>query len=98
MHFANISQLVFPAPAGVIPTLALAGEIVTRFPRTCGGDPAATKEQIEYDDVFPAPAGVILRRPTAISVSVSFPRTCGGDPKRIKSVFSCKRFSPHLRG
>ena len=47
----KISEFVFPAPAGVIPSDSCNSSIITGFPRTCGGDPRRV-QIVETGDVF----------------------------------------------
>ena len=91
-------KIVFPAGAGVIPTMTMLQQNAARFPRRCGGDPKEDEGFTLFEFVFPAGAGVILLRQAKEHGYTGFPRRCGGDPRTNRSNVSYYLFSPQVRG
>ena len=77
----NILKLiVVPAQAGVILPQRLKARGFHRSPRTSGGDPYMSVDDLVPYAVVPAQAGVILDHKRFVSIQNSSPRTSGGDP------------------
>ena len=97
MKIVYIRKLL-PAPAGVIPGIAINPSFRSAFTRTCGGDPAALLTKQPSESLLPAPAGVILGSDLVLRQAEPFTRTCGGDPLSDVLLIAFVSFYPHLRG
>ena len=72
--------LVFPAHAGMIPTMQAAATWEISVPRACGDDPCLFMSANCMACVFPAHAGMIPRSESIRTRDIGVPRACGDDP------------------
>ena len=89
---------LFPAYAGVIPSIPSCKPSWPAFPRIRGGDPTAAYPGSTDPKLFPAHAGVIPDRLMPMPARRTFPRIRGGDPPEYALRAKGKVFSPHTRG
>ena len=93
-----IAKVLFPAWAGVIPTILVSAKPLPSFPRMGGGDPRRGGLGLRLGRLFPAWAGVILSIAARQYYVPAFPRMGGGDPDASVNVRLVGGFSPHGRG
>ena len=72
---------IFPANAGVIPTLGTCSKTARIFPANAGGQPYDVVGAVEVSIYFPANAGVNLAWRVRVQVCEHFPAYAGVNPQ-----------------
>ena len=92
------ARSVFPACAGVVPTIYRLQDVIKGLPRMRGGGPTYTNTPPPGESVFPACAGVVPLWPCSTKSGLSLPRMRGGGPRHHALGETSKPSSPHARG
>ena len=91
-------ELVFPARAGMSPSVRASSSAISGFPRPRGDEPAPTAPQPSHQPVFPARAGMSPSRRACHTPARRFPRPRGDEPEAARLVNLDATFSPPARG
>ena len=81
---SDFAAAIYPAPAGMYPTIpiTMAGSIY--LPRACGGCTFWRSVAPIFRGIYPAPAGIYPLRRTSVSMACDLPRACGDVPASQK--------------